>query len=71
MTKPSTAIASSSYDSITHTLGVTYHHGVTYEYRGVPAHVAAAFERADSKGAFLVKYLKGKYKTVKMMEVDI
>ncbi|MFA6063829.1 MAG: KTSC domain-containing protein [Gallionella sp.] len=66
MKHPSTAVASSSYDSTTRTLEITYQHGASYEYRKVPSHVAAAFDRAESKGAFVVKYLKGKYKTVKV-----
>lgn len=69
MTKrASTAIASTSYDPMTRTLGVTYSHGATYEYHGVPTHVNAAFERSESKGAFLVKHIKGKYKTVKVTD---
>ncbi len=64
--RKSSAIASHTYDPMTRTLGVTFSHGATYEYHGVPTHVNAAFEKSDSKGAFLVKYVKGKYRTVKV-----
>jgi len=54
---------------MTRTLGVTYPSGVAYSYTDVPAHVAAAFDRAESKGAFLVKHIKGKYETVKAGDI--
>ena len=66
---PSSAIAATSYDPMTRTLGVTYPSGVAYSYTDVPAHVAAAFDRAESKGAFLVKHIKGKYETVKAGDI--
>ena len=63
MSAKSAAIQSTTYDPMTRTLGVTYSHGATYEYHNVPTHVNAALERAESKGAFLVKHVKGKYRT--------
>ena len=59
MTKPT--ITATSYDSTSRTLKVTYPSGVTYCYAKVPAHVAAAFGRAESKGMFMGKYIRGKY----------
>jgi hypothetical protein len=51
---------------MTRTLSVRYSHGAEYEYHNVPSHVYAAYEKAESKGAFLVARVKGKYKTVKL-----
>lgn len=64
--RKSSVIASSSYDPMTRKLQVTYSHGASYEYHNVPTHVYAAYEKDESKGAFLVKHVKGKYKTVKL-----
>jgi hypothetical protein len=50
---------------MTRMLTVQYERGVKYAYHNVPTHVYAALDRAESTGAFLVRYIKGKYKTVK------
>ena len=56
------------YTPHTRVLRVTYarpdEKGSTFEYHNVPTHVHAALERAESKGAFVVHHIKGKYKTV-------
>ena len=64
--RDSLAVSNVSYDSMTRTLQVRYAHGAAYEYHNVPTHVYAAYEKSESKGAFLVKNVKGRYKTVKL-----
>lgn len=58
----SSNIRSARYDEEGQVLEITFLNGGTYEYYDVPAHVAEAFERADSKGGFLAAQIKGHYR---------
>jgi len=59
---PSSVIAGIEYDNLSHTLRITYVSGRRYDYKNVPERVYAAMRAAFSKGTFLNKYIKGKYK---------
>ena len=63
---PSSVIAGIEYDSLSHTLRITYVSGRMYDYKNVPESVYAAMGSALSKGIFLNKYIKGKYKFEKV-----
>ena len=58
---PSTVIADIIYEAERDLLVVTFTTGRIYEYRGVPADVAAAFESAPSKGAFFNADIRDRY----------
>jgi hypothetical protein len=59
---PSSVIAGIQYDNLSHTLRITYVSGRMYDYKNVPERVYTAMRVAFSKGTFLNKYIKGKYK---------
>ena len=58
---PSTVIADIIYEAERDLLVVTFTTGRIYEYRGVPADVAAALESAPSKGAFFNADIRDRY----------
>lgn len=62
----SSNLASARYDNAELVLEVTFHNGGTYQYFGVPAHVAESFGQADSKGGFLASDIKGHYRYSKI-----
>ena len=64
----SSSIAALSYDADTRVLGVQFRSGAAYRYRGVPAEVFAEFLRADSKGRYFVKKIRGKYAFFRVQE---
>lgn len=57
----SSAISRIEYDDNTRRLFITFQHGETYTYYGVPRHVYDAFLRAASKGRFYNDYIKDRY----------
>lgn len=57
----SSAIADLEYDAERERLVVTFVTGRIYEYVDVPFHVAAAFERAPSKGTYFNIYIRDRY----------
>jgi len=59
-------IKTAGYDELTKTLEVEFVKGGIYQYFDVPAEVYTAFKDANSKGAFLFKNIKGKYKYNKL-----
>jgi len=58
----SSAVSHIGYDEATKTMTVRWHHGESASYAGVPDYVHAASMRAKSVGAFVGKYVVGKYK---------
>ena len=50
-----------AYDPTTLELEVTFKTGDTYQYTGVPAELARAFQRAPSHGEFLHRRIKPAY----------
>lgn len=63
---PSTVVAAITYHPESSTLRVRYVSGMVYDYKAVPAEVYANMKAAFSKGEFLNKHLKGKYKFEKV-----
>jgi hypothetical protein len=59
---PSTVIADFEYEAERRRLVVTFVSGRVYEYLGVPADVAAAFQSAPSKGAFFNGRIRDRYR---------
>lgn len=57
----SSGLASIGYSRALGTLEVEFKHGAVYQYLDVPAEVFAAFEAAESKGAFFNKAVKERY----------
>ena len=63
---PSSVIANISYDAATAALQVIFLSGAVYLYREVPGEVYEAMKKATSKGRYLNRYIKGKYRFVKV-----
>lgn len=63
---PSTVVAAITYHPESATLRVRYVSGMVYDYKDVPAEVYANMKAAFSKGEFLNKHIKGKYKFEKV-----
>ena len=59
---PSAVVAAITYDTATCTLRVAYVSGSVYDYLDVPEQVYMAMKKSFSKGAFLNKHIKGKYR---------
>lgn len=60
------ATEKTSYNAETKVLTVTFVEGGTYEYAEVTPEVAAAVEKAESKGKAINEMLKGKFKATKV-----
>lgn len=58
---PSSVIADIEYEAEREILVVTFVTGRVYEYHGVPADVAAAFQSAFSKGTFFNAEIRDRY----------
>lgn len=69
-TPESSQIDSFGYDPTSQRLAVKFKStsSTVYEYRNVPADVAAAMAAADSKGSFVYRQIKGKYDFDRMPE---
>ena len=59
---PSSVIRSVSYDPSAHRLDVQFVSGRRYAYLDVPARVAAALQRAASKGGFFNRRIRDRYR---------
>lgn len=57
----SSAISYIGYDSVAKRMKVTFKHGKTYDYCGVPGHIFEAFKNASSIGRYYDIYIKDKY----------
>lgn len=57
----SSNITSATYDADSGILTITFNSGGTYEYHGVPQHLADEFATAASPGKFFHANIKGKY----------
>ncbi len=58
---PSSVIASMKYDRPSRTLRIIFRSGRVYDYFGVPLNVYRNMRKADSKGRYLNKHIKGTY----------
>lgn len=54
-------IAAIGYDSAAKILQVQFHSGGVYQYEDVPADMADAFAKSDSKGRFLSTHIKDRH----------
>jgi hypothetical protein len=63
---PSSVVAAIKYDVPSYTLRVIYVSGSIYDYKKVPEKVYEDMKAAFSKGEFLNKYIKPKFKFVKI-----
>jgi hypothetical protein len=63
---PSSVVAEIGYDKPTQTLRVVFVSGMVYHYKNVPEQIYTDMKTAFSKGTFLNKHIKGKYKFVKV-----
>ena len=59
---PSSVIRPFSYDPTAHTLDVHFVSGRRYAYLDVPTRVAAALNRAASKGGFFNRRIRDRYR---------
>lgn len=59
--RPSSVIASASYDDEDKSLEISFTRGASYTLPGVPQAVVAGFEAAQSPGQFFHSQLKGRY----------
>ena len=57
----STSIASIGYDAAARRLEIEFRSGALYSFREVPVEIHAAFLRAESKGRFFARSIRGKY----------
>ncbi|MFI8997022.1 KTSC domain-containing protein [Streptomyces sp. NPDC053542] len=57
----SSHIRSVAHDAEERILEIQFQSGATYQYINVPANVHADLMKADSKGTYLAKFIKGKY----------
>lgn len=58
---PSSVIQTFAYDEDHSRLTVTFVNGRVYEYYLVPPSVAAAFQRARSRGTFFNRFIRDRY----------
>ena len=63
---PSAVISFIHYDAKSATLRVGYVSGMVYDYKKVPEEVYLQMKAAFSKGTFLNRFIKGKYKFEKL-----
>ena len=63
---PSSVVAKMIYTAPTLTLRVIYTSGAVYDYEQVPEEVYNAMKSASSKGTFLNRKIKGKYRFKKV-----
>ena len=62
----SSNVAEIGYNQATMTLEVLFHNGSIYHYFGVPKMVFNQFLQADSKGGFLHREIKNRYRYTKL-----
>ena len=63
---PSSVVTAIKYDPETYTLRVIYVSGSVYDYKEVPEKVYKEMKEAFSKGEYLNKHIKPKYKFEKV-----
>jgi len=63
---PSSVVAAIRYDANANTLRVIYVSGGVYDYKDVPEKIYSEMKAASSKGEFLNKQIKPKYKFEKI-----
>lgn len=63
---PSSVVASISYDAVLSTLRIVYLSGSIYDYLNVSEEIYLEMKAASSKGIFLNKNIKGKFKFKKV-----
>lgn len=64
---PSSVIDHFRYQPESATLRVTFVSGTVYDYKAVPKAVFEKMNHAQSKGKFLNRYIKGKYRFEKVV----
>lgn len=63
---PSSVVSSIQYDGASSTLRVVYVSGTVYDYKNVPEDIYIAMKTSGSKGIYLNRFIKGKYKFEKI-----
>ncbi|MFE4654366.1 KTSC domain-containing protein [Streptomyces sp. NPDC056707] len=58
----SSNVRSVGYNQAERALEVAFHSGGLYRYEDVPADVHAALMASSSKGGFLARFIKGRYR---------
>ncbi len=61
LSKPSSTIQSSTYDSANQELAISFHGGSTYKYRNVPQAVWLGMQNSSSVGEYHGRQIKGRY----------
>ena len=61
-TPESSNIAGFCYDESSEILTVEFNNGTKYDYFDVPENIGNGMENAESRGAYLNKEIKGKYR---------
>lgn len=54
------------YNRITNEMKITFNSGKTYSYANVPVEVYEMFKKADSKGSFFSRVIKGRFTAEKI-----
>jgi hypothetical protein len=60
-TVDSTTLATIIYDAARQTLWLEFRNGAVYVYSSVPSQVHQALLRADSKGAYFNRHIRGRF----------
>jgi len=63
---PSSVVAHISYDNKKRVLRIIFVSGMIYDYKDVPEDEYIAMKTAGSKGTYLNKQIKGKYRFTKV-----
>ncbi|WP_416349230.1 KTSC domain-containing protein [Leptolyngbya sp. CCNP1308] len=58
----SSNLSSVGYDPATATLEIAFHNGGIYQYFNIPSSVHAGLLTAPSKGSYLHRFIRGKYR---------
>lgn len=66
----SSNISAYGYSPETKVLRVSFANGGSYDYAGVPADVVEEFVKAQSKGGFLAKNIRGKFEHSRVEQHD-
>lgn len=61
-TPESSNIAGFCYDELSEILTVEFNNGTKYNYFDVPENIGKGMENAESRGGYLNKEIKGKYR---------
>lgn len=63
---PSSVVAHINYDNRKRVLRITFVSGMIYDYKDVPEDEYIAMKTSGSKGTYLNKQIKGKYRFTKV-----